>query len=439
MATVTVENMPLVLNSFAAILQNNLVSADLVEWRKMDKEMNDRNALTVIDQREPRYAVYQTSSGIKDLTSPGVQDTVFGSEAYTCTETFNTSMGWGDWVKIRDIGDARESKALNAAAHAMAEQIDMYVMRKLAVMSNNWVGTAGNAINDVDDILTAYTRLKVNGVTDENLRAILTYSDKQALGTAVAGVAAFADGLASDTFRNSFSGSVGGIPTIFSQNVAAFTTGTRAGAGSSAALINGASQNVNYADVANSTTNGQYMTQTIAIDTLTGTKTLVEGDVFTIANVYAYDNRAQQTLDHLQQFVVVSTGTSSSGAIAALRIYPAMIVPGSGSGGNVAVNTAHATVNAAPADDAPLTIIGAASTAYKPRLIVAKDAAVMSCADLSTPYSDTMMRKSLSKIPLSVRVWKHSDFNTGAHSIRFDCATTFNIYDRNKIIRVNGG
>jgi hypothetical protein len=47
--------------------------------------------------------------------------------------------------------------------------------------------------------------------------------------------------------------------------------------------------------------------------------------------------------------------------IAAARIFPAMIVPGSGAGDNVNINTAHATVTAAPADNAVLTFIGAAS------------------------------------------------------------------------------
>ena len=41
MATVTVDQQRLVLNAFAAIFQNNLVSKDLVTWRKFnDMEMN---------------------------------------------------------------------------------------------------------------------------------------------------------------------------------------------------------------------------------------------------------------------------------------------------------------------------------------------------------------------------------------------------------------
>jgi hypothetical protein len=45
---------------------------------------------------------------------------------------------------------------------------------------------------------------------------------------------------------------------------------------------------------------------------------------------------------------------------------------------------------------------------------------------------------SLSKVPISVRMWQHSDFYTGAHGVRFDVALNANIRDRLRIARVNG-
>src|SRR5690606_6023576 len=111
MATVTVDQAKLVLNTFAAIFQNNLLSKDLVTWKKFDGEMNDRNGLTVVEQVTPDYTTTFTTNGVADLTG-GVQDTVFGSEQYKLDQTINSSMGWGDFVKIRDIGAARESEAL---------------------------------------------------------------------------------------------------------------------------------------------------------------------------------------------------------------------------------------------------------------------------------------------------------------------------------------
>jgi hypothetical protein len=372
---------------------------------------------------------------VKDLSS-GVDDSVYGSEIFKINKTFNANMGWGDFVKIRDIGDVRENEALLGAAQNLAEQIDAYVLQTALLAANNWTGTAGNNIADFNDFMSGYTRLKKEGVLDADMRAVLTYDDKQALGNQLGKL--YSDSEASKNIRAGFKGELGGIPTMFTTQCPTLTTGSRAGDGSSAALINGANQNVNYKDVATSAAPGQYMTQTIAIDTLTGSQTLKAGDVFTIAGVYAYDNRKQAAHAHLQQFVVVADATASTGAIAALRIFPAIIVAGSGSGGDVNVNTAHATVSAAPADNAALTIKGAASTGYVQRGIIQKQAVVVNTAPLIMPATGTAMRRKLQNVPLSVRMWQHSDFGTGAHSVRFDVALTANIRDRRRICRVNG-
>lgn len=430
--TVTVDQQKLVLNSFAAIFQNNLIASDLVTWRKFDGEMNDRNGLNVAEQIGPRYTVTQTTDGVVDLTS-GVQDSVFGSEQYKVNKTFGTSMGWADFVKIRDLGSARESEALRNAAINLSEVIDAYVLSHAVLASNNWTGTIGADVAAWDDIVAGYTRLKQEGCEDTDLRAVLTYEDKQALGATVIDYPA-PDGLATGVFRKGFSGEVAGIPTLFTQQLPTLTTGSRATTGA----VNGASQNVDYVDVAVSSAPGRYLTQTIAMDGLTGSATIKDGEVFTIAGLYAYDNRAQRALSHLQQFRVVGDHTASSGAIAALRIFPAIIVPGTGSGGDIQVNTAHATVSAVPANDAVITFMGAASTAYTPRALLNKQSIIVNTADLIMPATGTAMRKSLSKVPLSVRMWQHSDFNTGAHSVRFDVALTANTRERRRITRING-
>ncbi len=432
MATNTVDQSKLVMNAFAAIFQNNLVTADAVSWKQYDGEMNDRNGLVVSEQVGPRYAVTQTVSGVQDLTS-GVQDSVFGSEQFTVNRVFGSSMGWGDFVKIRDIGDARESVAIKNAATQLAEQIDAYVLRVATLASDNWTGTPGNAVDDFNDFVSGYTRLKEEGVDDSDLRGILTYADKQALGSVLTTLPALDDN-ANVAFRKGFEGEIGGIPTMFTQQLPTLTTGTRTNG-----AVNGAAQNVNYKAVAVSSAPGRYMSQTIAIDGVGTTNTIKAGEVFTIAGVNAYDNRLQASLGRLQQFVVLEDATATAGAIAALRIFPAIIVPGSGSGGDVNVNTAHATVTAAPADDAVITCVGTASTAYKPRVILQKEAIVVNTQQLIMPATGIGTTKSLTKVPLSVRMWQNSDFHTGDHSVRFDVALTANVRDRRRVVRINGG
>jgi len=434
MATITVDQQKLVLNAFAANFQNNLIAKDVVTWKQFDTEMDDRNGLKVSEQVGPRYTITQTTNGVADLSS-GVQDSVFGSEQFTVNKTFGASMGWGDFVKIRDIGEARESVALKNAATNLAEQIDAYIFQVAAKASNNWVGTVGNNVATLGDVLKGYTRLKKEGVEDSDLRLVLSYDDKEALANTIVAYPA-TDSLSTQAFRKGFEGEIGGIPTMFTQQLAPFTTGSRTA--SSAALVNGASQNVNYKDVAVSGAPGQYLTQTFNLDTLTGSQTLKAGDVFTIANVYAYDNRKQAAHTHLQQFVVVADATASSGAVTGVRIFPAIIVPGSGSGGDVNVNTAHATVDSAPADNAAITFVGTASTTYLPRLLIQKSALIVNTADLILPATGTAQRKQLTQLPLSIRMWQDSTFATGSHQVRFDVALTANIHERRRIVRVNG-
>lgn len=430
MASVTVTQQKLVMNAFAAIFQNNLVSKDLVTWRKFEGEMNDRNGLQVIEQTVPRYVVTETTDGIKDLTG-GVQDSVFGSEIYKVNKTFGASMGWGDFVRIRDMSDAKESIALRQAALQMCEAIDKHILDVASKATGHWLGTPANGIDAFGDVVQGYTRLKELGVVDDNIKAVLTYQDKEDLGEAVIDFKA-TDQLATGAFRNGFTGAIGGIPTLFTQQLPSFTNGNDV----TGVAVDGAAQSVNYADVAQSSAPGRYMSQTLHVDGITtGTGTVKAGQVFTIDNVYEWDNRAQQSTGRLRQFVVLADVTASGVSDADLIIYPAIIVQGSSD-----VNTAHATVDSVPADDAALTFVGAASTAYKPRLLLDKDAINVCTADLIMPASDTSMRRSLDKLPLSVRMWQKSDFATGAHSIRFDVALTANVMagGRDRIVRING-
>lgn len=435
MGAVTTEQQKLVLNSFAMVLQNNLVTAGAVSWNEYDGEMDDRNGLQVLEQITPRYNVTRTENGVKDL-SAGTDGTVFGSELFEVTGTFNANMGWGDFVKIKSIGDARESKALLGAATSMAEKIDAYILSKAVLASADWVGDGSTSIDEWSDAALAMARLKENGVDDSELSYIFNHTDEVKLGDQLVKLP---NESGAGTYRRGFSGEVNGTRTMFTNQLPVLTVGTRAATGAGA--INGANQNVNYADVAKAgTTNGRHLTQNLLVDGFAVGATVKQGEVFTIPGVFAYDNRKQApvTPARLQQFTVVADAVMDGTGAGTLIIFPAMVVPGSGAGDNVNINTAHATVTAAPADGALLTFMGAANATLSPRVILQKQAVVVNTVPLILPASDTAMRRRLSKIPLTVRMWQHSDFFTGAHGVRFDVALNANIRERLRIARVNG-
>lgn len=435
MGTVTTEQQKLVLNSFAMVLQNNLVTGSAVTWNEMDGEMDDRNGLAVLEQTTPRYNVTRTENGVKDL-SAGTDGTVFGSELFEITGTFNANMGWGDFVKIKSIGDARESQALLGAATSLADKIDAYILAKATLASADWVGTPNNAIAQWSDAAAAHTRLTENGVDDSELSFIMSAFDRQQLGDQLVKLP---NETGAGTYRKGFTGEIDDIRTMFTNQLPNLLTGTRAQ--TAAGAVNGANQNVDYAAVAKAgTTNGRSMTQNLICDGFAAGATIKAGEVFTYPNVFAFDNRKQAPVSpaRLQQFTVVADAVADGAGAATLVIFPAMIVPGSGAGDNININTAHATVTAAPADNAVLTFIGAPSTNLSPRLLIQKQAIVVNTVPLILPASDTSMRRKLKKIPLTVRMWQHSDFYTGAHGVRFDVAINANIRERRRMSRMNG-
>jgi hypothetical protein len=91
-----------------------------------------------------------------------------------------------------------------------------------------------------------------------------------------------------------------------------------------------------------------------------------------------------------------------------------------------------------PGATAAVTFLGTASAVVRPRAIMSKDAIVVSTADLIMPATGIGSRKSLTKVPLSVRMWQNSVFNTGEHQVRFDVALSANVKDPRRIVRING-
>lgn len=428
MATVTVDQQRLVLNSFAAIFQNNLISKDLVTWKKFDGEMNDRNGLEVVEQVTPDYTTTFTTNAVADL-SGGTQDTTFGSERYKLTQVIGSSMGWADFVKIRDINEARENEALRAAALRLAHDIDAYILRHAALAANNALGDGVSAVSTWDDVASGLTRIREEGVEDtSNLRAVLTYGDQQALGRDLVetNTTGNLSNPAQGVYREGWQGKVAGIPTSFTQQLPGFAVGTR---NETSALTSGTADSAGaYTDYCISPAPGQFLTQILNIDIGSGSETIVDGETFTIDGVFAWDSRAKKQLNHLQQFRVVGDVTATGG-VAAARVYPAIITSGP-----------FQTVGQAAGDTAAVNFVGAPGSVLQPRFLANKDAIVVNCADLIMPATGTAMRKSLTKLPVSVRMWQDSTFATGEHNVRFDIALEANTRanGRRRIVRING-
>ena len=178
-----------------------------------------------------------------------------------------------------------------------------------------------------------------------------------------------------------------------SQSILNHTTGTRSTADT--ILVNGAVS-----------TQGQ---ATISIDGGTGSATVVVGDVFTNANVYAVNPQTRQSTGSLQQFVVTAANTASGGAWTSIAVQPPMYT----------ATNALATIDAFPADNAAVTFIGAASTGYAQNLVYNKNAITFATADLLLPQGVDMASRQVHN-GISLRIVRQYDINNDRLPCRID-------------------
>ncbi len=120
-------------------------------------------------------------------------------------------------------------------------------------------------------------------------------------------------------------------------------------------------------------TNG---TSTISLSGLGNGGTVLKGDVFTIAGVYAVHPQTKVKRNNLQQFVVTADATANgSGVAATVSVSPAMYYAAG----------EYRNIDSAPQGSAVVTWVGAASSILDKSLAFHKDAFTFVTADLEMP------------------------------------------------------
>lgn len=201
-------------------------------------------------------------------------------------------------------------------------------------------------------------------------------------------------------------GNLAGFQTFESVNLKSHTVGPLGGT----PLVNGASQNTTYA--LSKTTNSQ----SLVTDgwTAAAASRVKAGDVFTIAGVYAVNpvpgegTTGKTVMPYLQQFTVLADGSSDGSGNLTLSIAPAIITSGP-----------YQTVSAAPADNAALTFLGTASTAYPQNMCFHKNALALVTVPLEMP-DGVAFKSQQSDEGLSVRIVKDYDITNDEDIIRCD-------------------
>ena len=168
-------------------------------------------------------------------------------------------------------------------------------------------------------------------------------------------------------------------------------------------------------------------TSTLSADGGSGAVTFKAGDVFTVAGVYAVNPQTRESTGSLQQFTVTADNTAASGAWTSIAVSPAMYTAGH----------ALATISAFPANDAVVTVVGAASAQYAQNLVYHKDAISFATADLLLPKGVDMASRQVHN-GISLRIVRQYDISNDKMPCRIDVLYGYDVIRPEMACRIWG-
>ena len=394
------------------ILDNNCVMGGLVYRGYEDDFAKKINGYTVgesISIRRP------TDFTVRDGATASVQDVVEGKFTLSVDHQKGVDFQFTSQDLTLQIGDLSE-RVIKPAMVQLANQIDRDV---LGLYNDvwNWVGTPGNTIDSFADFAKAPERLDLSAVPQDDRYAVMSPSDQW--GMLGSQTALFMQDVAKDAYRRGKLGMIGNVDTYSSQNVQTLTTGTR---DNTTPVTSGSS---NSTDWATSKNTGTMSLTTKGWD---AAATISQGDVFTIAGVFAVNPVTKATLSYLQQFVVKQAATANGTTTSAttLTVSPPIITSG-----------AFQTVSAAPADGTTITVVGTASTGYSQNMVFHKNAfSLVMVPMVAPPGAVQVSRKSYNGY--SVRVIPYYDGTNDISKWRLDVLYGVKTVDARLATRISG-
>ena len=392
------------------ILNNELVMAKKV-YRGLESDFG--NAVNGYEPGDTISMRRPTDFTVRDGATASNQDVTEGKVALVVDKQKGVDFSFTSKELTLNIKELSE-RVIKPAMIQLANQVD----RDLTALYSsvpNWVGTPGQVINSFADFAKGPERLDELAVPSGRA-AVLSPSDNW--GLVGSQTSLYIQGAANSAYRKGDLGEIAGVSTAMSQNVATHTVGPLGGT----PLVNGASQNTAYA------TNMNTNTQSLITDgwTAAAASRVKAGDIFTIAGVNAVNPVTKADLGFLRQFVVTADGSSDATGNLTLTISPPIISSG-----------AFQNVSAAPADNAALTFLGTASTAYRQNLVFHKNAFGLAMVPLvSPPGAVDVARESLEGT--SVRVIPYYTGSSDTSAWRLDILYGCKALDPRLAARLSG-
>lgn len=258
-------------------------------------------------------------------------------------------------------------------------------------------GTAGTTPASFAALGAAAQKLDEGAVPDDGQRKlVLNPAARWAMADALK--TTYNPGMASDMIRRGRLGEVANFDIYGDQNIHAHVKGVATGT----PLVNGANQNVTYANSTNGGTSQTLVTDGWTPDT---SDILLAGDKITLAGVNSVNPVSKADTGNLQQFTVLADADAgATTGPATISISPAIITSGP-----------FQTVTAAPADDAVITV----TASHDANLAFHKNALGLVMCPLEMPDGAAFKARE-SKNGFSIRVVKDYDIANDVDIIRLD-------------------
>jgi len=373
----------------------------------INREYNDQfaktgaKAGTTVNVRRPvQYTV-------RDGATASFQDINETTVPVTVQPEFGIDFDFSDFDLTLKL-DKFSERYLMPAGKRLATELDMRI-GALYKQVANFSGTPGTPISTAQEALDAAVYLDNNAAPRDGNRTLsLTPLANSKLVGGMAGL--FNDQATQGRqMRTGLMKTNLGMDFQMSQNLPTHTVGPLGGT----PLVNGAGQGT---AASGSTDNPYASTTTLVTDGWTAAAgvRLNAGDVITIAGVFAVNPENKQSTGQLQQFVVRENASSDASGNASVIISPAIIVGG-----------AYATVTAAPADNAAITVVtGDAGDQHAQNILFHKDAFTLVTVDMELPRGMDMASR-MSVDGVSMRFVRGFDLVNNKRLCRFDILAGF--------------
>lgn len=352
------------------LLKNELVAARLVHRDLENSFGAGRKIGDTISVKLPFRT--KTASGRTLVKQPMVDRTT--TLQINRQEHFGLEFTQNDrTLAIQQFSDRYLKSGISQLAHVVDRSI-------LQEMSNGFFfssGTPGTPVN-TDAWADAAAYMEMVGVPQDGMvSSILHPLDGAAVGKDVKKLAN--ESLVKRAIERSYIGPLSDMNTFKTAQMPVQANGPYAGT----PLVNGASQTG----------------ASLATDGWSNSLTnmLVPGMVFTIGGVYEINPRTYQSTGRLQRFTVTANASSNGSGVSTLAIAPAIndgTLTTLDADGNSVSLAAYQNVTAAPADNAPITIVsGTASLSYRQDFCFHRDAVALAVVPIELPESAVVKKR----------------------------------------------